>query len=94
EDAVRREVKEETGLDVDVIEFIKPTEFIFDPVFYKRRHFVFLDFFCKAGSSDVQLNDEAEEFVWVTPEEALKMALEPYTRPLIEWLLAKKPRRA
>lgn len=94
EQALRREIREETGLEIHDIEFIGPTEFIFDPAYYKKRHFIFLDFFCRTNGRDVELNEEAEEFVWVMPEDALKMALEPYTKPLIEWLLAKKPLHA
>jgi len=87
EDALKREVKEETGLDISVVEFIAPAEFIFDPSFYKKRHFIFLDFLCRTNSSEVRLNDEAQAFAWATPEEALKLDLEPYTKPPIEWLL-------
>ena len=40
-DAVKREVKEETGLDVDDVKFIMHQEFIFDEVFWKKKHFIF-----------------------------------------------------
>lgn len=91
EDAVRREIKEETGLDVRDVRFFSMSEFIFDPSFHRKRHFIFLDFTCKSDSSEVRLNDEAQGFVWATPEEALKLPLEPYTLPLIEKLLGRKP---
>ena len=84
EEALKREIKEETGLDVYEIEFICFQEFIFDKAFWKKRHFIFLDFACKTNSREVKLNSEGQEFVWVTLDEALKLDIEPYTRKTIE----------
>jgi nucleoside triphosphatase len=60
QDAVIRETKEETGLDIRDVEFINFQEFIYDPSFWKPRHFIFFDYACKTTSPVVQLNDEAE----------------------------------
>jgi nucleoside triphosphatase len=78
-DALIREAKEETGLDVYDLEFIFFQEFIQDESFWKNMHFIFFDFACKTDSSDVVLNDEAEAYVWVTLEEALTMNVDAYT---------------
>jgi phosphoribosylformimino-5-aminoimidazole carboxamide ribotide isomerase len=88
EDALRREIKEETGLDIYDVEFALMQEFIFDEAFYEQRHFIFLDFVCKTDASEEQvvLNFESQEFVWVSLEEALKLPLDPYTRRLIKEL--------
>lgn len=87
EEAVIREAKEETGLDVRDIEFINFQQFIYDPAFWKKRHFIFFDFACKTDSTDAQLNDEAEGFVWVELHQALTMELDTYTRTSVEeWL--------
>ena len=87
EEAVVREAKEETGLDVHSIEFINFQQFIHDPAFWKKRHFIFFDFACKTDSMDVVLNDEAEGFLWVEPRQALTMEVDTYTRRSIEeWL--------
>jgi nucleoside triphosphatase len=83
EDALRREVKEETNLDIRDIEFICFQEFIYDERFWKRRHFIFFDYACKTDSTDVKLNDEAQEYAWVTLDEALKMPVEHYTEVVI-----------
>lgn len=92
EAAVIRETKEETGLDVYDIEFIVFQEFVYDPSFWKPRHFIFFDYACQTRSTDVQLNDEAEEYVWVPLEEALSLPMDAYTRVCVEKLLERKPR--
>jgi nucleoside triphosphatase len=69
------------------IEFINFQQFIYDPAFWKKRHFIFFDFACKTDSTSVQLNDEAEGFVWVEPRQALTLELDTYTRRSVEeWL--------
>lgn len=40
EDATIREAKEETGLDIYDLEFINFQQFIYDPAFWKPRHFI------------------------------------------------------
>ncbi len=92
EDALRREVKEETNLDVRDIEFVCFQEFIYDEWFWRPSHFIFFDFACRTDSTDVQLNDEAQEYVWVTPDEALKMPVEHYTAVAIGEYLKKRAR--
>ena len=41
EEAVKREVKEEVGLDVEVVEFLLMQEAIFAEEFWKKKHFIF-----------------------------------------------------
>jgi len=84
EDALRREIKEETGLDIYDIEFICVQEFVFDDAFWKKRHFIFLDFACKTNSTEVKLNSEGQEYIWVSVEEALELPIKPYTRKTIK----------
>jgi len=90
EEAVVREAREETGLDIHDIEFINFQQFIYDPAFWKKRHFIFFDFACKTNSTKVQLNDEAEGFVWVEPHQALTMELDTYTRRSVEEYLKQE----
>src|SRR3989442_13530259 len=55
-DAVRREVKEEVGLDVEVVEMLLVQEAIFAPEVYKKKHFIFIDFYCKSKDQQMELN--------------------------------------
>ena len=90
EEAAVREAKEETGLDIYALEFINFQQFIHDPSFWKRKHFIFFDYACKTDSTEVQLNDEAEEHVWVRLEAAVQLPLDVYTRTSIEILMEGK----
>ena len=90
EDTAIREAKEETGLDIYDLEFICFQQFIYDPAFWKPRHFIFFNFACKTDDSNVTLNDEAEEFVWINPRTALDLPLDAYTRVSIEKYLEKE----
>ena len=89
QDALKREIKEETGLDIFDIEFICFTEFIFDKAFWKKRHFIFFDFAAKTKTTKVKLNSEGQEYIWVPIQKALKLPIEPYTRKTIKEFLKK-----
>lgn len=84
EKALKREIKEETGLDIYDIEFLCFQEFIFDKAFWKRKHFIFFDFVCRTNSSKVKLDSEGQEYIWLSLEEALKLPIESYTRHAIK----------
>ena len=88
--ALKREIKEETALNIHNIEYLCLNEFIFDKSFWKKKHFIFLNFTCKTNSTKVELNDEAQGYVWTGLKEALKLPVEPYTRTAIEECLKKK----
>lgn len=86
EDTVIRETKEEVGLDVEVIKFLCPANAIFPKEFFKKKHFVFLDFLCKViGSETPKLdNREIQSYEWVNLKESLSKNLEPFGRKTIE----------
>jgi nucleoside triphosphatase len=84
EEALKREIKEETGLDIYDVSFLHIQESVFGDEFYKKKHFVLLDYICKTKGSDAVLdNREGTEYVWVTINEALKLPLCSYTKELV-----------
>ncbi|MBN1813343.1 MAG: NUDIX domain-containing protein [Anaerolineae bacterium] len=94
EAALRREIKEETGLSIYNIEFASLQEFIFDETFHEKRHFLFIDFVCRTDADAVVLNDEAQEYAWVSVEEALTLPIDPYTRRLIKKVMSRTQDRS
>ena len=88
EEAAIREAKEETGLDIYDLKFVNFQEFIYDPAFWKKRHFIFFDYSCRTDLLTVKLNDEAQEHVWVTLDAALNLPLDSYTRVSVEKIIA------
>jgi phosphoglycolate phosphatase len=93
EDALRREIKEETNLDIENIEFILVQDCIHSKEFYRDAHFILLNYTCHcAGEPHVRLNDEAREFRWVAVEDALRMEINQPTRNLL--MAAQKKRAA
>jgi nucleoside triphosphatase len=93
EAALCREVAEETGLAIHDIRFVGVQEFIYDPAFWQPRHFIFFDYACHTDQTDVRLNDEAEEYVWASVDEALRLPVEPYTEKAIRAHLAQQAGR-
>ena len=89
EAALRRELKEETNLDVSNIQFVLVQDCIHSSEFYRDAHFVLLNYTCKSISRDVRLNNEAEEFRWLKPAEAFALPLNKPTRVLLEALYPK-----
>ncbi len=84
EETAKREVKEETGLDIFDIEFLMVQECIFSKEFYKKKHFIFLDYIAKTKDTNVILDgQEGTEHVWTTIDDALKLSLNPYTKNTI-----------
>ncbi|MEI6177853.1 MAG: NUDIX domain-containing protein [Verrucomicrobiota bacterium] len=83
-DALRREIREETALELDEIRFVMVQDCIDSPEFMRPEHFILLNYLARATGTAVHLNDEAEEFRWFTAEDALNLALNQPTRLLLE----------
>ena len=85
EDAVKREVREDVGLEVRVTRLLLTQEAIFTPEFWKRKHFIFFDFLCQSRIERLKIDHrEIQGHSWVRPREALKMKLESFTRKVLE----------
>jgi nucleoside triphosphatase len=93
EDAIVREVKEETGLDSVADELLVVQQAIYPKDYYKHEHYIFMDYVCKAKGSQVNLDGrELQSFIWVQPEDAIKLDLEEYTRNFVLKYLQKSRR--
>jgi 8-oxo-dGTP diphosphatase len=73
-EACVRETKEETGLDVEVLELINVFDMIDkDSLGRVRYHYVLVDFLVKLLGGEERLSKETLEIKWVTREETKKM---------------------
>lgn len=90
-DAVKRETREETGLEIQDIEFIGLQESIFSEEFHKPKHMIFLNYAAKAITNEVILNDEMQEYAWIKPEKSLsELNLNASSRIFIQSFIDKK----
>ena len=92
ENALRREIREETALEVRQIKFVLVQDCIESPEFYHTAHFVLLNYTCVCvGEPRVKLNEEAREFRWLTPAAARRLPLNTPTRILLRAVLKPLP---
>ena len=90
EEAVIREVKEETGLDVAEPKLIDVVDNIVrDENGGIKWHFVILDFFVKVRGGELRAADDAEEIRWVPLNEAEKYDLTKTFRSFLQRNRAK-----
>jgi 8-oxo-dGTP diphosphatase len=89
EEAVRREVIEECGIEVTV----GPVLGLFEPIHRDqdgrvRYHFVVVDFLAHYRSGELRTGDDAADLCWVPAEEIDRFSLMPATRSMIDRALA------
>jgi phosphoglycolate phosphatase len=87
--ALQREIREETRLEIFDIQFVLVQDCIHSKEFYRDEHFILLNYTCRTKSLDVKLNEEAVEFRWVAPEQAHKMDVNHPTRILLEAVMKR-----
>jgi len=89
EDACIREVLEETGLQVEVVEFLGYYD---DPKRDRERQNVSLVFVCRAvsGSGEVQGGDDAEEAAWFPLNQLPKLAFD-HEQVLSDFVESREP---
>lgn len=85
-DALVREVKEETGLNAKVGRHICTFDQIENSGYYQQgTQHLFVDNIVKATSKRVNLNDEAQDYVWIPAKEALDVLdIEPNAQHTIK----------
>ena len=95
EAALLRELREETALEVDEVRLVLVQDCIRSEEFFRDEHFVLLNYACRTRTPGaVVLNEEAQEFRWVSLAEAFRLPLNRPTRRLLEALAAPSPAAA
>jgi mutator protein MutT len=89
EEAVRREVREECGIEIAV----GPVLGLFEPIQRDpdgriRYHYVVVDFLAHYVSGELRVGDDAADARWVAPAELARYELSPATREMIGRALA------
>lgn len=88
EDGFRRETREETGLELEGPRMVMVQEAIEHPEFHEKKHFILFNYVADVAGGlarpPVTLNDEAQEWRWVTFPEAFALPLNGPTRALLE----------
>lgn len=89
--ALLREVKEETSLRGEIGAHLCTFDQLKDSGYYRAgTQHIFVDNIVKVKTKKVTLNDEAQDFIWATPREALEhLDIEPNARTTVE-LYAKR----
>ncbi|NBS14707.1 MAG: NUDIX domain-containing protein, partial [Verrucomicrobia bacterium] len=90
EEALRREILEETGLKLHEIGFALAQDCIRSKEFYKPAHFVLLNYVAHTKQTAVTLNPEADEYRWCTLDECYQLPLNTPTRILLDWYQTSK----
>ncbi len=83
EPGLRREIREETGLEV---ENIQPIQVHSGHNKEEGFYIILICYSCNALSGDVQLSQEHTEYRWVTKEEFLELEAIPYQKDLVRSL--------
>lgn len=90
--AVAREVKEETGLDVRVGELLEVLESVFpDTAGRVEYHYILFDYVCWAGEQPARAASDALELAWFGLAECQRLDLWSETLRIITKALAVEP---
>ena len=82
QDALIREIKEETGVDVEITGFIGLCKNV-------EKDVVNIDFSCRYLSGELTTSSESSEVMWVRKEDALDMVTFPLTRKRLQNMLSE-----
>jgi 8-oxo-dGTP diphosphatase len=84
-EALRREVREETGLEVAIVRLAEIYERITPDVEGRTEyHYVLLDYLCRVESGTLVAGDDAAEVRWFARAELASLEMTPDSLPVIE----------
>ena len=81
ETALRREIREEAGVEVEVERFVGICKNV-------EKDIVNIDFVCRYVSGQLTTSEESIEVAWFTPEEAMEAITFPLTKKRLENMLS------
>lgn len=85
EEAAAREVQEETGLDIEILEAIDRAEVIrHDDTGKIERHYVIIVFSGRYISGEAEANDDADAVAWVNSSQIANYELTPDTARILK----------
>jgi len=89
-DAVRREVREETGLEVEVVDLLEVFERIMlDASRATEYHYVLMDYLCRPVGGQLCAADDASRAAWFTEAEIDKLRITEGTPAVIARAFAR-----
>jgi len=84
-EALRREVHEETGLEIEAGPVVEIFERILsDEDGRTRHHYVLIDYLCRATGGDLKAGDDASQVRWIARQQLGAYPLTAGTLPVIE----------
>jgi ADP-ribose pyrophosphatase YjhB (NUDIX family) len=85
DEAIKRELREETGLKVKPIDIITVVDRVYrDDDGLIRFHYIIVEFLCRAGNGVPRASDDVDRALWVSLEEARTYPLPSITQEVIE----------
>lgn len=77
-EGAQRELREETGIEVRVLDLIEVFERVIrDEAGKARYHFVILDYLCEAAAGDARAGSDVIDVAWATEAELAEYSLTP-----------------
>lgn len=90
-ETVKREIKEETNLEVDEIKFIGFEDGVYPERHINKKHFIFLYFSARLKDGKVKKSNEVIDYLWIEPKKALKtLKIDEYSIKAIQYFLEQK----
>lgn len=85
-EALKREVKEETGMEIYDEKLFTLHDAVFPEKFHKKKHFVMIDYLAKPKSEKFKLDGkEGTEGIWMKPKLAVKeLEIDQFTKQALE----------
>lgn len=87
QDALRREVREEAGVEIEITGFIGICKNI-------EKDIVNIDFTAQYVSGELTTSEESTEVIWASPEEAMDLITFPLTKKRLSNMLSGKKEAA